>query len=224
MIHPTARSNRRPTPSQLPRHRLTLIFALTCLIAVGTPSRASQSGWPALYDVYDVDVSDVLNVRAGPNAGSEIIGALPHDATGVEVLRANEEETWGMVNVGERTGWVSLRFLTRQTGYLDGMFPDFTACFGTEPFWSLARANGTLTLDLAFDEQPALAEIVEWETTSPNHRGRYSFSTPNMTGFVARQACSDGMSDREFGLEINLILRRDATHLQGCCSILPREE
>lgn len=203
------------------RRAATLSILLSTSFLWVLPARATQDGWPALFDVTGVAESDVLNVRGAPAATSEIVGAFAHDAEMLEVISENEEGTWGQVNVGEQTGWVALRFLARRPGNLDGLFPDYQSCFGTEPFWSLARAEGTLTLDVAFDDKPAIAELVDWETGTLSHRGRFSFATPNMTGFIARQACNDGMSDREFGLEINLILRNEKIHLQGCCSLLP---
>ncbi len=196
-----------------------LVNALLFCAALVFPAHATQDGWPALFDVTGVASDDALNIRAEPNATSEIVGTLAHDAVGVEVIAPNGDETWGRVNARERSGWVALRFLARQPGHLDGLYPDFASCAGTEPFWSLARADGTLTLDVAFDDRPALAELIDWETGTLNHRGRFSFATPSMTGVIARASCNDGMTDREYGLEINLILRGEEMHLQGCCSL-----
>lgn len=206
---------------KIPRSVVYVAALIMIALYSAQPALATQDGWPALYDVTGVASNDVLNIRSEPNAGTGIVGTLSHDATNIEVIAANEEYTWGLVNQGERSGWVALRFLARHPGQFDSLYPEFQSCGGTEPFWSLARSGGTLTLDVAFDDRPAVAELVEWETGTLNHRGRYSFATPSMTGVVAREYCNDGMTDREFGLEINLILRGEETHLQGCCSLKP---
>ena len=197
-------------------------LALLTVFFFGMPVHATQYSWPALHDVIDVAENDVLHIRAAPDPKAEIIGTLAYDAKSVEVIAPNEDETWGLVNIREHSGWVSLRFLARHSGQLEGQFPAFTSCYGTEPFWSLEREDGTLTFDVAFDDRPATAELIEWEAGTINHWHRFSFGSSNMVGVIARQSCNDGMSDQEFGLELNLVLPKEQSHLQGCCSIAPR--
>jgi hypothetical protein len=116
-------------------------LAVLLWAALALPGAATQDGWPAIHDVTGVAADDVLNIRERPDASSPIVGQLAPDAT-VEVIRPNERLTWGLVNAGERTGWVSLRYLQRRPGQWDGAFPEIASCFGTEPFWSL-RARAT---------------------------------------------------------------------------------
>lgn len=201
-----------------------MIRALLCLLLWATPTFATQDGWPALFDVAGVSENDVLNIRLKPNATSEIVGELAFDATDIEVIRPSENETWGLVNQGETAGWVSLTFLTRHPGQFDGDFPNITTCGGTEPFWSLNRQNNTATLEIFLTDRPPLSQPILWEAGTVNHRYRYSFATDDMVGLISRQYCDDGMSDMEFGLELNLILPGEGLHLQGCCSIQPLAE
>jgi hypothetical protein len=70
---------------------------------------ASAQSLPERYMVADVASDDVLNVRAEPAASSEIIGKLGPDTLNVEVLRTLDG--WGYVGAGERSSWVSMRFL-----------------------------------------------------------------------------------------------------------------
>ena len=87
-------------------------LALFLIVAAG-PALATQDGWPALYDVTGVDSADVLNIRSEPGAAGDVIGALPPDAQNVEVIRDNDgHATWGLINTGEGTGWVSLNCCT----------------------------------------------------------------------------------------------------------------
>lgn len=195
-------------------------LALILLLAAGQ-ARATNDGWPALYDVTGVAASDVLNIRAEPDAQSEILGHLRHDAAGIEVIRMADDADWGLVNSGEGPGWVAMRYLARRPDQLDYIYPEFTSCGGTEPFWNLSRANGAITYDLMLEEYPEKTEPMIFEKTSIGHRHRYSFRTETLVGVISREECNDGMSDLEFGLELNLILLDQNVHLQGCCSIQP---
>ena len=207
----------------LPKAERIFAAILACGVVMGLPAAATQEGWPALYDVTGVASDDVLNIRAGATAASEVIGSYAPDAT-VEVIRPNDAETWGLVNVREGTGWVAMRFLARRPGQFDGHFPDFAICTGTEPFWSVKRDGDQLTTEMFLTEEPPITETILWEQTTVNHRHRYSFRTANQVGVIARQYCDDGMSDQEFGLELNLILLEEGVHLQGCCRLLPPGE
>lgn len=196
--------------------------ALAAFLTTG-PAFAYVESWPALYDVVNVAEDDVLNVREDPNASSYVFGRLAPGAV-VEVIDQNPEGTWALVNSGEAAGWVSTRHLRRLGAQLDGDYPEITVCGGTEPFWDLTRKDGNITFESFSYDSPPVTESLLWETTSIGNRHRYAFRTPNMIGFISREYCHDGMSDRAFGLEINLILDEEGYHMNGCCSILPREE
>ncbi len=193
------------------------LFVALALLA--SPAWATVDAWPALYDVIGIESNDVLNVRAGPNAATEVIGTLEFDATGIEVIRPDDDFEWGLVNMGETAGWASLRYLVPQPGQWHGYYPDFASCGGTEPFWSLTRADGQIKL-ARFDDNDILAQL-EWEASSPNHRERHAFRAGGMTGVLSLQACNDGMSDMEFGIELNLTLDSESTLYNGCCSLSP---
>lgn len=197
-----------------------MIRALIAALALlASPVWATVDGWPALYDVVGVGSDDVLNVRAGPDASAEVIGTLEIDATGIEVIRPDDDFEWGQVNIGERAGWASLRYLVRQPGQWHGSYPNFAWCGGTEPFWSLTRADGRIKL-ARINANDTLAQL-EWETSSPNHSERHAFRAEGMTGVLSLQACSDGMSDMEFGIELNLTLDSEGILYNGCCSLAP---
>ncbi len=192
-----------------------------------TSALADQSKFPALYDVTDVATDDVLNVRQSPGASYPVIGVLNPNATDIEVVRLNDTATWALVNVAEQSGWVSLSFMRRQAKQSDTKTPAITSCFGTEPFWSLS-----------FDDQPKWSvpgqsdpvAITEWQP-SRNLRDRYAI-TGKMTnsqgvGFkavVRRKQCSDGMSDRAYALDADLIWQGPNSSIMlysGCCTIAP---
>ena len=119
-------------------------------------------------------------------------------------------------------GWVSLAYLERRGGQWDGRFPEFTSCSGTEPFWGLSRKDGVVTFEGV--DIPAVSAAIDFETGALNHRGRHSFGAGDMVGVLSNRICNDGMSDLEYGWEINLVFPSDERHYRGCCSIRPREE
>ncbi len=199
-------------------------FALALSIAAH-PVFATQPDWPALYDVTAVASGDVLNVRQRPSADAAIIGSLLPTATDIEVIRTNPSEDWAQINVGERSGWVSLRFMTRQPDQWMGRLPPVTFCFGTEPIWSLERADGLLRFErldfdpIGVDETYFLISRNSLE----NFVASGSSITSGLTLHVAAQECSDGMSDRAYGLTADLLVEDafDATLYSGCCTISP---
>ena len=98
-----------------------------------------------------MDADDVLNVRDGADVDSAIVGELAQDATDIEVVHYSVDGRWARINLGERQGWVSTRFLARQEG---SGWADMRSCYGTEPFWSL-RTDGE-SLRLSTPEGPLL--------------------------------------------------------------------
>lgn len=194
------------------------LAALLTLLAA--PALATTDAWPALHDIVGVEAGDVLNIRSGPGTEFEIIGTIPHDAEGIEVIEPSEDFSWARIVTGEGMGWVSLSYIVPQPGQWDGKYPEFTSCSGTEPFWHLTRAEGQMTL-MRLDSDTTKSHTIEREGGTINHRGRHSFRAGDFVGVLSNQLCNDGMSDLEYGWEVNLILLDDGTHFQGCCTLQP---
>ncbi len=202
-------------------------LALAFLLAFATPLGATTDGWPALYDVTGVAANDVLNVRTQPNAGAAIVGTLRPDQTDVEVIEPNEDLTWGLVNSDEQTGWVSLAYLARHPNQWAGQQPDTAICFGTEPFWSLDVSTEKATfespdaLPLKFDRTSALQS----RNRIDRHTQVYENNLGGLVATLRNLSCNDGMSDRAFGWEVDLLLvvagDANAQMFSGCCSIAP---
>jgi uncharacterized membrane protein len=173
--------------------------------------------------VTGVSADDRLNIRAAPDASSPVIGQLAPDATGIEVIRANPRLTWGLVNAGEATGWVSLRYLARRPGQWDGAFPEIASCFGTEPFWSIRRDGDTLVHATPETESREFSIVAR--SGSANRRDSFHMIAEGASGpaisVFRTEACSDGMSDREFGISVQLLLGAgpETRHLSGCCTL-----
>jgi hypothetical protein len=68
-----------------------------------------------LYQVAFVEPDDVLNVRSGPGADSEIVGSLAVDVSGIRIVgpgQESEASTWVPIAVAGTAGWVNSRFLS----------------------------------------------------------------------------------------------------------------
>lgn len=199
-----------------------MIRAILAALTIALSAPVSAEPFPALYDVVDVASDDVLNIRAEPSASAEIVGSLTPDATGIEVLRLGPNGRWARVRAGERMGWAAKRFLAAVPMQGDG-FGQGLSCGGTEPFWSLnytpfststfeILGEATDSFDLPFP-QPAAGRLDVYGLSGPGE-------SANLYGILKRAECSDGMSDIEYGLSLDLILAaQDTLVYSGCCSL-----
>lgn len=199
------------------------VFFLFLLLPAWAMAQSAEQSLPALYDVTDVAATDTLNVRAGPSVEFEVIGRLQPDATGIEVVDTDKSGDWGLINLGERAGWVALRYMARQPGQPEGGLPRQLACSGTEPFWSftLDRDGGA-----EFSRPNAIVAFDTVQTVaSENRRDRHALFADGgdvvITAMVGPTLCRDGMSDRAYGLGIDLLVTEKAgVHVySGCCSV-----
>lgn len=196
------------------------IFALLLFLL---PGLVRAEPYPALFDVTGVATNDVLNIRMEPSAGAEILGALAPNASGIEVLRRSDDLKWGLVNAGDGAGWVSMRYMRRQPGQDWGVMPRNLFCSGTEPFWSFALIEG----DVARFEAPDVSRALTVTTQLPSLGFPGAFAllaeggSGQATAIVSLATCHDGMSDREYGLSVGLLLESatpEALYI-GCCSL-----
>ncbi|MEJ6393318.1 SH3 domain-containing protein [Gymnodinialimonas sp. 2305UL16-5] len=202
------------------RFLFVMIFSFFAL------SAQAQGVFPARYDVQGVASDDVLNLRAGPGADTEIVGSLAPDATSVEILGLNDTGTWALVAQPELTAWASTSFLDRQPG--QDQFQPLSQmplrCIGTEPFWSVTLDTpGIATLDTP--EQEAEDIDLSNYATSANDLRVQSFngigSVGPILGVIRRAYCSDGMSDRDYGFTLDFFsdTTGQISHLTGCCRL-----
>ncbi|MDO5657535.1 MAG: SH3 domain-containing protein [Paracoccus sp. (in: a-proteobacteria)] len=198
--------------------------ATLALCLAASPALATQEYiLPTLFDVTGVAADDVLNIRAHPNASAEIIGTLTPDATGIEVVE--QRGNWGRVNTSEQSGWVSLRYLNYRTDvWAPGALPAGFTCQGTEPFWSLRAEGDTLIWDQPEGEESysGLKTLDDGIFRSPRRALIAGQDARRITAMVEPALCSDGMSDRSYGLSASVIVEgasaRDGAQLYtGCC-------
>ena len=189
-----------------------------------------QEALPALHDVTGVAADDVLNIRAEPGAGAALLASLSPDQTGVEVVALSPEGKWGLVNTNEASGWASMAYLARRPGKDWFAMQDALKCSWTEPFWGAGIDAGMANaVQFSTPERPeqTLGMISVWPGEPWRPVAGLTFAAADATGMavIRAETCSDGMSDRAFGLSIDLFVTRnmggDSLALRGCCTIAP---
>ncbi|WP_204112668.1 SH3 domain-containing protein [Shimia biformata] len=204
---------------------IRVLLALALLLPA--PLLAQSYGQlPGLFRVTDVAPNDVLNIRAQPDASAPIVGVLPHDATAVEVVYTDDTTKWGRVNSGETGGWVSMRFLARESDRMWSAASTPLSCFGTEPFWNATVDFDPATLAFRWFDSPATELEITWVHQPAGRIGGplgLKLTGVDMTGFatIREDMCNDGMSDRAFGLAVELFLEdgEGPQGYSGCCSL-----
>ncbi|SMX41375.1 COG3650 family protein [Octadecabacter ascidiaceicola] len=170
---------------------------------------------PSLYEVEGVPSGEHLNVREGPSVSTDIVEVISNTNV-VEVLWT--KDGWGQIGAGEISGWVSMNYLTA-VPHLESLPILPVSCYGTEPFWSVTVEQGIALYSTP--ETPAQPMTVE--TSAPATNG-FSFllsDADNTHTLVARaNTCSDGMSERLFGISALMHIQTDEGNYvyQGCCT------
>lgn len=200
------------------------LFLIAASPALATP----EYTLPTLFDVTGVAANDRLNIRAAPSASAAIIGTLSPDARAVEVVGYDGTGKWARINTGDRSGWAALRFLAYQVDvWKPGALPPSLHCLGTEPFWSLGR-RGDMVVFATPETPETVIRIDQVLTTGrfgdPRRAVVAQGASQRMTAVMVPMACSDGMSDRAYGLDVTVIIEgiAEPQMLTGCCSIAVR--
>lgn len=194
---------------------VAVLFVALAVPAFATPEYIL----PTLFDVTGVSPGDALNIRAEPDARAPVLATLAHDARGIEVV--GQSGHWGRVNAGETSGWVSMRYLAyRSDVWTPGAVPEGFRCLGTEPFWDLGREGPDAVLRTpengTGERRPIEAVLDNGLFRDPTR----VIVAGNMTLVAQPQACSDGMSERMFGLSATLVIHGEQPRmLGGCCLI-----
>lgn len=167
-----------------------------------------------------VEEDDLLNIRREPNTSSDKIGELGPYTLNVEVLY--DVDGWGQVPTGEGWGWVSMAYL-EPNPWPANEAPRPLICSGTEPFWTFAMYPRGATYNALADERGPQPQTILSETVAKNGFLIRAQEGPTLirTLLVDGRMCSDGMSDRPFGMSASLFTEApDGNYVQtGCCTL-----
>lgn len=188
----------------------------TFLILLLLATTATAQDLPALFNVTGVSANDSLNVRANPTTNAPVIGKLTHSAQNIEVVQTSQDGKWGQINIGETAGWTSMRYLTAQNPN-SSWPPETLSCYGTEPFWNAEITPGSIQISNPSEQGQTLP--IQSRQTSQNRTDRAALITSDASITLSRTLCNDGMSDRTFGITIDIL--RGTTLLSGCCTLTP---
>ena len=193
------------------------------LLFIPTLATAQSMDLPALYDVTGVSADDTLNVRAGPAVTAQVLDELGPERDGIEVVGFADDRRWGQINIGEGTGWVSMAYMERQENQNPvPKTPVPLWCYGTEPFWSVEIGQTDVSFTDPGMDEPALVQPIDYYASVP-HSPRGAIVAGDISGFVSRELCSDGMSDRQYGWRIDFLRSGNGGHFMfsGCCTLQP---
>lgn len=201
-------------------------WLLAAFFALLVPALTTAQSLPALYSVTNVAEDGVLDIRPEPSASAPAIASFAWDARDIEVTALDETGQWGLININEQTAWVAMQFLEAQFTAGNSLLPRPLICFGNEPFWTLDIDNKPFA-ELGWLDGVSLRFSGLYTISSDSRPGRYMMiaesSGRSLHGFVERKTCSDGMSDRVYGLDMNLLIRdgEQTRYFAGCCSVAP---
>jgi uncharacterized membrane protein len=210
--------------------RLRRVLVAACLLLTGVPAYADP--FPvtyARYRVTGVTAGDSLNVRDQPGPKASIAGQIAPGLDGILVSGVSEKidgEVWWQVIASPAspvTGWVNSRYLELTKADRDSERGYPLACRGTEPFWAVDIAGGQAKSKLAMSEAPEKNwDASEWITPqgSSNWAFAVRLNAGDAQGYAAikeEQACSDGMSDRNYPFYI-LLIDPAGDVFTGCCA------
>lgn len=137
------------------RRACRLLVAVSLLsISAQIPHPASAQEVPRTYRVVHVENGDVLNIRTAPLGNARVVGEIPPNGRGVELV--GDCRTWCPVRYNGVTGWVAGRYLRvepavapfvqRATPQMPGGLPTFWRVTGV-------AANDVLEVRKAPTEQ-----------------------------------------------------------------------
>ena len=203
-----------------------LALALVLSGALGAPSIA-QPVLPSLFAGDGVSNGEVIDIHADPDEAAPIIAHIPSDARDIEVVAVDASQAWGRVNHVEASGWLPLARVAEQNDvWKPGELPQGTSCYGTEPFWSIQTLEDAAVFTTIGEDPITLPNTGILDSGQSGDQRRvavFEDDALRLTLVTSPDHCSDGMSDRAFGLTAHVVYEAGPLPdlLRGCCSIAP---
>jgi hypothetical protein len=182
-----------------------------------------QDNFPALYDVTDVAGNDVLYVRNAPSADADIRSALLPTATDIEILYVTPDEAWGYATMltswahniptDMDTGWVSMRYMARQSEQDEVWYPPLTKCGGDEPSWYIDFEGASWSFGQYGESAPY--EMATFKAPFGRGTDEFTITSETMSAVISHTPTGWGETDMAAGLEIHLITHKPIVFRQG---------
>ena len=198
--------------------------------------------FPALYDVTDVAGNDVLYVRNAPSADADIRSALLPTETSIEILGVTPDEAWGYATMLDMdTGWVSMRYLARQSEQDEVWYPLLTECGGHNWGITFDGASWSGSVNAVWFEAEEVSFLI------PHGFGigvgTHVVASNSLSAVIQRGTAGWGETDLVLGYSIDLVIHdtlstlpnatefvgdfpndtfdKNPLYLKGACSITP---
>lgn len=194
------------------------------MMFTATTAQADMELFPAFYEVTGVASDDVLNVRAGTGASHPIIEALAYNDRHIEIVSLSSDGKWGLIGYPGGSGWASMRYLKRQNGQTGSDLPRPLSCGGNEPFWGILFGAHSNEFSEPGQMPHNLATVWQGipDGMQPVAYGvKMADGGDEISAVITRRECSDGMSEKAYGFEINALLSGSlgTRMLAGCCTL-----
>ena len=170
-----------------------------------------------VHDVKGVEWGDVLNIRASASASAPIVGAIPYNGRGVDVV-GTAAGGWVKVNYRTVSGYVSAKFLTPARDD-NAPLPGTLVCNGTEPFWTISISPKGTTYQFQDEAKEPMALGAFTQASNRNDGWMAvggSPKAPTAAVLSRSEACSNGMSDELFPYSITAKIPNGGV-VSGCC-------
>ena len=193
----------------------TLVFTTALTLFTATVQAAP-------FDVYKVNASDGLNLRAEPSASAEIRYNFPQ---GTQLISNGTEKivgsaTWVQVHFYNFDGWMNKKYLTpdlslNRLGATTSKATERLQCSGTEPFWGFKFNGKTVQGDNMATDTQYRATVTKRTATRDQ---KTTVVEAGKLAFLIQKTgqCSDGMSDIVYPYAVQVMLP-NKTFLSGCC-------
>lgn len=198
-----------------------MICLLAALLLAGA---ATAQEIPALFDVTGLSPDQTLSVRENPRASAPEVGALPAGATQIEVVALSSSGRWGRINLKGVAGWVELDHLVPRPlpAAIETRFDAPLNCWGDTPMWQMQTlGDGLVTLSTPQNEVLSFTATGKVQTQR-SQMLEAAGEDGGLTAMLRPELCRAGADGGQYGLQIDLLLRRDGamTPMSGCCSLL----
>ena len=196
-------------------------MAAMAILLSGWGSILAADELPALFQVALPAQYDFLNVRNGPGTHFSSIGQLQPNRMNVEGVARSADREWLRIIWGETSAWVFAPYLKRQ---VDDGYPIARRlnCQGNEPFWSLELTQNDSVTFSTIDGDRLSSQAGQLVKANGRNDRFILGGSDFVSAIVRRTTCSDGMTDRLYGMDVDVMITRGGTELySGCCRITP---
>ncbi|MDH5409385.1 MAG: SH3 domain-containing protein [Gammaproteobacteria bacterium] len=174
------------------------------------------------YEVINVEQNDTLNMRADASPRAKLVKRIPYNAKNVEFLGQTKDiksSIWFKIRYDNAEGWVNSRYLQQHVKTRTAKLDDKLSCIGTEPAWSLDRADKLIKFSMYYEAADSFT--VQKITKATNQQNQWKIVASGAKhsldlALTETSRCSDEMSGFIYRYEAKV--GTGSNYLSGCCN------